>query len=80
MQQLTRDKNSCPQGAYILVNEKDKYMSDSGKYYEENQGKERGQFHTVVEVGAIFNIKRPEKTTLRRGHVGLATKKLKGKA
>lgn len=37
---------------------KTKYMSESDKYYGENRGKERGQFHVVAEVGAIVYIKR----------------------
>lgn len=44
-------------------------MSGSDKCYGENLGKETGQYHVMVEMGAVLSIKQPQKTALRRGHV-----------
>lgn len=45
-------------------------MSGSDKCYGENQGKERGQYHVMAEVGAVLSVRQPQKTALRRGHMG----------
>lgn len=52
-----------------ITRKTNKYMSGYAKCYGEKQGKVRGLYRVVVEVGAVLYIEQPG-TSLRGGYVG----------